>query len=390
MPSPKPFGVYVHIPWCLSKCPYCDFASRPIAGNPQALDETPESLARELEAALRRFPHLQGRPMRSTYLGGGTPSLLEPRAVGAILDTLKNAFPPAGGGRWPDFEATVECNPASAEPKRLEAYRQAGINRISLGIQSFRDRALGILGRAHDARQAEAAARATDRAGLASWSLDLMFALPGDSPEGFQADLEMAIEIAPPHLSVYGLTLHEGTPMWRANREGRLAMPDEETQRALYLAARDTLRRAGYEHYEISNFARPGHRARHNALTWQDADYLGLGPAAHSCIDGRRYANPAAPEDCRRALAQGQWPASAEDSPTAAARRGERIMLALRRLDGVALSELDAWLGCDFAAIYAATLSDLVERGLLAIEEQRLRLTTDGILVSDAVFGCFF
>ncbi|HNY28286.1 MAG TPA: radical SAM family heme chaperone HemW [Candidatus Sumerlaeota bacterium] len=390
------FGLYLHVPFCLSKCPYCDFVSF----SPEVLDETGrEALIRALEdeltVALRAFPELRGRALDTVYFGGGTPSLLEPGVLAHLLDLAHGVF------RCADLEVTLECNPVTAQMDRLAAFQAAGVNRISLGVQSFDPETLRRLGRRHSAEDSREACRRVRELGFRSWGLDLIFGTPLPSEDhsvpdsqsvlnGFERDLETAITHRPPHLSVYGMTLHEGTPFHDRYGAGQLTLPDEETQRDLFLLARRRLTAAGWRHYEISNYAWPGHESRHNTLYWSGGEYLGLGVSAHSCFAGRRRANPADAAAYLDRVRKGQYPAEAETQPCERSLRGERIMLALRQVEGVAVADLDRSLGCDFRKTYSQELVRLCGNGLLQLDGERVALTEEGLLLSDSVFEEFF
>jgi oxygen-independent coproporphyrinogen-3 oxidase len=266
-PNPPRLGIYVHIPWCQRKCPYCDFNSHAARG---ALPEAAylDALRRDMEWAL---PMVWGRPVHSIFIGGGTPSLLSGAAVERLLADLRALFPV-----HPGAEITLEANPGSSEATRFAAYRQAGVTRLSLGTQSFDDACLAALGRVHDGAEARAAL-ATARAVFDTLNLDLMFALPGQDIEGLRADLASALEFSPEHLSLYHLTIEPNTAFAAAPP----TLPDEDAAAEMqdWLEAR--LAAAGYAHYETSAFARPGHACWHNLNYWQFGDYLGLGAGAH-------------------------------------------------------------------------------------------------------------
>ncbi|MFW6303176.1 MAG: coproporphyrinogen-III oxidase family protein, partial [Candidatus Sumerlaeota bacterium] len=297
-------------------------------------------------------------------------------------------------------EITIECNPVSSDMERLQGFVEAGINRVSLGVQSFDDTVLKNLGRSHSSEEAVQACLRLSELGLRSWSLDLIFGAPYAESTGeeasrndrqrFIADLDHAIALEPQHMSVYGLTVHEGTPLMDMVAQGRCRLPAEETQREQFLMARRALGDAGYRHYEISNYARAGHESRHNSLYWTGGEYLGVGPGAHSFFGGVRRANPADIEKWRVGLEAGEWPAQAEEAPDIPSLRGERIMLALRRLEGVSVEQLDRMIGGDFATIYSDALADLKRRGLVRWDGVNLRLSEEGLLLSDTVFETFF
>lgn len=265
-----PLTLYVHLPWCVKKCPYCDFNSHEA---PEAIpaEAYVDALVADLEQEL---PEVWGRPLEAVFIGGGTPSLFPPEAVARLLATIRAYFNPA-----PDIEVTLEANPGALEAGRFAAFREAGVNRLSLGVQSFDDAMLAALGRIHDGAAARAAVEAALGAGFDSVNLDLMYALPGQSAEGALADLGSALALRPAHLSWYQLTLEPNTVFWSRPPAG---LPDEDTVADIEQAGRARLAAAGLERYEISAYARtPGYRCRHNLNYWRFGDYLGIGAGAH-------------------------------------------------------------------------------------------------------------
>ncbi len=265
---PAGLGVYVHLPWCLRKCPYCDFNSHELRGAaPFAayVDALLEDLDEEL-------PRAGGRPVTTVFFGGGTPSLCPPELIGRFLDGLSLRLPRAAG-----LEVTLEANPGTIERGRFSEFAAAGVNRISLGVQSFQPQRLAAIGRIHDDRQAWVAIEELAAAGLANFNLDLMYGLPGQSAEEAAEDIRQAIAAGPAHLSVYQLTLEPGTPFHRRPPE----LPDEETLWGMEQAAGGALEQAGFRRYEVSAWARPGQQCRHNLNYWQFGDYLGVGAGAH-------------------------------------------------------------------------------------------------------------
>jgi oxygen-independent coproporphyrinogen-3 oxidase len=276
------FGVYVHWPFCLSKCPYCDFNSHV---RHAAIDETRflRAFAAELAATAARAP---GRTVSTIFFGGGTPSLMQPATVGAILDTI--------GKHWtvaPNVEVTLEANPTSVEATRFRGYRAAGVNRVSLGVQALDDASLKALGRLHSAQEALAAV-AIARATFERYSFDLIYARPGQTPTQWAAELKHAIAEAAEHLSLYQLTIEADTPFSALHKAGKLVVPDEDVARALYDTTQETCSAAGLPAYEVSNHARPGAECRHNLVYWHAHEYAGIGPGAHGRIDieGERHA----------------------------------------------------------------------------------------------------
>ncbi len=366
--------LYLHVPFCQRRCSYCDFA---IAVRRQ-VPATDYVAAVRRELALVGAAEL-GRPasesLETLYLGGGTPSLLPAEAVAALLAGIREA---RGGGAWEGIELTLEANPEDVTPERAVAWRRAGVNRVSLGAQSFDDRVLKWMHRSHDAARIGEAVRTLARAGLGNVSLDLIFALPAELERDWGRDVAAALALGPPHLSLYGLTVEERTPLARWIARGRTAAPDDARYAEEYLAAHAWLAAAGYEFYEVSNAARPGARARHNAAYWSGRPYLGLGPAAHS-FDGRaRRWNVAAWEAYRRALVAGRRPLEAEEVLTPNERELERVYLALRTDRGLALASNGR---------VAARASRWMSAGWARRSAERVRLTPEGWLRLDALVG---
>ncbi len=395
----KPFGIYLHVPYCASKCLYCDFLSEPIDGfSTGQIQNFTKMLAAEAEFAREKYPEiLTDRQVSTIYFGGGTPSLLQPAQIDSILASLEQTL---HFSRQDCKEITLECNPLTAEIEKLTAFQQIGINRISLGIQSFNEPTLQVLSRCHNATQAIEACNRLNSLSLRSWSIDLIFAAPcktddtTQTPDNdiqrFATDIETALKFYPPHISIYGMTVHKGTPLAHSIHEKQLTLPTEEAQREMFLLARHKLTRHGYQHYEISNYALPGHRSRHNSLYWTNGEYLGLGPAAHSFFADVRYANPSDIQEWIQTLTTGQWPACPEDTPSPTSLRGERIMLALRRLDGVNIEEINHAISADFARLYHHELMTLTERQLIKWDGKTISLTEEGMLLSDSVYEMFF
>ncbi len=372
-------------------------------------------LRREIELLSRQIANLEGRTVASLYFGGGTPSLFAPAMYGPLIERLRDVFL-----FHPHLEWTLEINPgtlsgkegtgndlplsSSAHPPavappdfdRLELFLEMGINRLSVGVQSFSDRTLERLGRAHRMAETERlverinALAAGAAPGNLTWSMDLIFGAPGQTLADWQNDLQQAVVRRPHHLSVYGMTLHRGTPFARLLRGGRLELPDEETQRAMFLEARHILIAAGYEHYEISNYALPGFRSRHNERYWTGGEYLGLGASAHSFVSGVRWANPPNLLRYGKALQSGRLPRRFERPPRGRAQLGEQVMLALRRLEGIDLEAFYTRTGCNLTRVYRTEIARLSEAGLLETADGRLRLTEEGLLVADAVMLEFF
>jgi oxygen-independent coproporphyrinogen-3 oxidase len=329
--GPAPLGVYIHVPFCKHACPYCDFYKIELRDRP-ARDrlDFPWLLAREAALLLAAHPGLDARPLETVYLGGGTPTTLVPSAVGNLLAALAALF----GG--PPAEATIEANPENLTPARARQWRAAGFNRLSIGVQSFRPADLALLERLHAPETIHRAVANAREAGFDNLSLDLMFALPGQTLDDWLANLGAALALAPQHLSFYGLTYHEGTPFDEWRRTGRLDEADDELQAAMYRAGADRLEAAGYEHYEVSNFALPGHRSRHNQRYWTRADVLPLGPGAHGNLGALRWANPPDIDAWAAALRADRLPREPVETIAPDLAIAERLYALLRRREGIA------------------------------------------------------
>jgi putative oxygen-independent coproporphyrinogen III oxidase len=371
------FGVYVHWPFCLSKCPYCDFNShvRHAAINEERFAR---AFAREIEATADRVP---GREVSSIFLGGGTPSLMRPETVGAVLDAI--------GKHWrvaDDAEVTLEANPTSVEATRFAGYRAAGVNRVSLGVQALDDTSLKELGRLHTAREALDAVAIARRA-FERYSFDLIYARPGQTPERWADELKLAIAEAAEHLSLYQLTIEEGTPFFGLHAAGKLQTPDEAAARALYDVTQDICAQHGLPAYEISNHAREGAQCRHNLVYWRGEEYAGIGPGAHGRLDigGFRHAiaTEKRPESwLMRVEATGDGVVT-DDHLNSEERADEFLLMGLRLAEGIDPKRYAALSGRPLDPHRIAVLR---EEGAIEVDENgRLRVTQAGFPVLDAV-----
>jgi oxygen-independent coproporphyrinogen-3 oxidase len=370
--------IYLHVPFCQRRCSYCDFSIAVRKRIPAR--EYVDLVLRELSLLGVTDP---GRKPGDTaavrldtiYLGGGTPSLLPPDAISALLTSLRDAFHVTSSRD--DVEITLEANPEDVKPESAAAWRLAGVNRVSLGAQSFDDEVLQWMHRSHDATRVGDAVRALRAAGVDNISLDLIFALPAELRRDWARDLDLACSLHPAHLSLYGLTVEERTPLARWISRGAASRPDEERYAEEYLYAHERLARDGYRFYEVSNAERDGYRSRHNSAYWSGRAYLGLGPAAHS-FDGRvRRWNLGAWESYRRAVAAGLPAVEAEEVLTDEQRDLEGLYLALRTDAGLPLAALCRPLPPS-AALW-------VERGWAEVSEERLVCTPEGWLRLDAL-----
>ena len=382
--SASRFGVYVHFPWCLSKCPYCDFASTVAPRVPQA--RYAEALRRELAL---RSPGLDGREVHSVYLGGGTPSLWDAVHVADVLDALAGAFQLGSAA-----EVTLEANPGAADAARFRDYRAAGVNRLSVGVQSFQPRTLAALGRAHGPEDARAAYRAARAAGFEDVSLDFIYGVQGQTLDEVRADAAEAAELGPEHLSAYALTLDaeslaEEVPLARALRRGEVALPDDGVVTSMQRAVEEAWARAGLVRYEVSNYARPGRHSRHNALYWTGGEYLALGAGATGFLvegpgRGARYSNHRSAERWFQDAEAGRLPEAAREPLGPQELFAERVAMGLRLAAGVDLEQACARFGVD-AGARQPLVRQLVAQGLAALDGGRVRLTARGLDVHSAI-----
>jgi putative oxygen-independent coproporphyrinogen III oxidase len=380
-PADGGFAIYIHWPFCQSKCPYCDFNSHVR----EAVDE--ERWRRALLAELDHYAaETAGRALASVFFGGGTPSLMAPGTVGALIERIARHWPVT-----PEVEITLEANPGSAEAAKFASLALAGVNRLSLGVQALNDADLRFLGRRHDAGEALAAIELAGRH-FPRWSFDLIYARPGQTVAAWEADLERALELVGEHLSVYQLTIEANTAFEGAHRRGEFALPPEETAAALFEFTQDRLAAAGLPAYEISNHARPGAECRHNLVYWRGGDYLGIGPGAHGrlTLEGRRFAT-------RQHRAPEAWLASVEAAGHATRerrvlspddRREELLMMGLRLSEGISRARFRAACGEDIeSCLEPARLSRLVDGGFLTLDAAGLRATSAGRLRLNAVLA---
>lgn len=372
--------LYVHVPFCVEKCHYCAF----ISNTPQKneLLEYPELLIREL-----RTYALGPGPLASVYFGGGTPSLLQPQHLAGLLEGIAGHT-----GIRADAEITLEANPGTVDGISLKAFRHAGINRISLGTQSFDDRFLKCLGRIHTAEQSRQAFRDARKAGFNNVSIDLIHSLPGQSLHQWQSELQHAIDLSPEHISVYGLTVEEGTPFAHIYPADSPDLPDDDLSADMFELADDLLTAAGFEHYEIANYARPEYRSDHNSGYWRRDGYRGLGVAAHSFLredPGIRFSNPETLEEYRRQVMSGHLERVGEFKLSPGNAMAEYMFLGLRLSEGVNRHTFEREFGRSLDSAYGSETEDLVRLELLVQDENRLALTRRGMLLSNQVFARF-
>ena len=369
--------LYIHVPFCQKKCHYCAFVSKPPENN--ELLEYPLLLRRELQ-----FHADEAGPLESIYFGGGTPSLLQPEQVARLLAEIADKVLIRK-----DAEITLEANPGTVDLLSLKAFNDAGVNRISLGVQSFDDNFLTCLGRIHTAEQSRQAFQAARQAGFTSISIDLIHSLPGQSLDQWRTELQQAVALKPEHISIYGLTVEAGTPFARKYPADSPELADEDLSADMLECTDEFLPRYGFEHYEIANYARPGYRSQHNSGYWQRDGYLGLGVAAHSFLrerHGVRFCNPDNLEEYRQGVLSGQLVRVEEQRLTEGEAMAEFMFLGLRLAEGISYRAFEREFGRSLNAVYGTAAADLAKLGLLALRGERLALTQRGMLLSNQVF----
>jgi oxygen-independent coproporphyrinogen-3 oxidase len=376
MPNPPlPRAAYVHVPFCAQRCGYCNFTL--VAGRDDLVPDYLRAIEQELS--------LLGEPREvdTLFLGGGTPTQLQPDDLARLLAIVGRWHPLAEGG-----EASCEANPADLGAEKVAVLAETGVTRLSLGAQSFDANKLQRLERDHRAEDIRRAVELA-RPRLQSLSLDLIFAAPDESLDGWRGDLDAALALEPDHLSTYGLTFEKGATFWSRLQQDELKQAGDALERAMYTTAIETLCDAGFEHYEVSNFARPGHRCRHNEVYWTGGGYYAVGPGAARYVDGRREVNHRSTTTWLKRVLAGQSPVAEAETlePEDSAR--ERLVFGLRRLEGVRRADFIAATGFDFDVLAGPPLQRFVAANLLADNGQFVRLTRAGLLVSDSLWPEF-
>jgi len=373
-------GLYLHVPFCRTKCPYCSFYSFPA---------TTQDIRRYLEALRTQMyqwtllPEIRNLTFATVFFGGGTPSILPVEALAGLLADICRLFPLSGE----QPEITIEVNPGTIDASGLQQLRRAGFNRISIGVQSLNDRELQQLGRIHSGAEALATIASARRAGFDNCSFDLMYGLPGQTVDGWRETLDRALALAPVHLSMYELTVEAGTPFYMQAEQQLWALPAEDEVLAMMAVTETAVGRSGLARYEISNYAVSGRECRHNCNYWQNGAYLGFGPGAVSAFGRGRRATVADLSAFCRLLAEGQpvWP-EVEHLETEAAFR-ETVIMGLRMLSGVSVSALRQRFGLDLTIYYGQTLNLLLDQDLLVFQGDRLMLTSKGLLLANRVMA---
>lgn len=369
------FSLYIHVPFCATLCVYCDFFS-----NTDTRYKEPYLRAIEKEMELRG-EYIDDDTLETIYLGGGTPSRLSGNDLERIFNAISRRFSIAEGA-----EITLEANPDDIRPDYLSALRDLPINRISMGIQSFRPEDLRLLNRRHDREQAIRAVELCQAHGFTNLSIDLIYGLPGQTPEAWEENLRQAIRLGTPHLSAYHLTYEEGTALYKRLQAGQVEPVDEEVSVTLFHILTERMAEAGFQHYEISNFARPGFHARHNSAYWTGKPYLGLGPSAHSYNRTSREWNVASLPLYLRGIESGQ-PATERETLDLSTRYNDFIITGLRTMWGISLDKLRTEFGEALLAYCQKQALPYIQRGLLRQENDRLALSQAGILLSDGIMS---
>ena len=390
-------GLYVHVPFCKTKCPYCDFNTY------QGIEGQMGAYLAAVTTELQLWGSALGRPkVRTVFFGGGTPSYLPDGDIEAILQAASRSFTIES-----QAEITIEANPGDLDDAACRGLLRQGVNRLSIGVQSLDNGLLQLLGRRHSANDAIAAFQTARDAGFENVNLDLMYGLPGQTAGQWEDTITRLAALSPEHISLYALTLEEGTPMRLWADQGKISEPDPDVAADMYALAREALSASGYHHYEISNWAKPGLQSRHNLVYWRNEPYLGVGPGAHSRLGDYRFWTALAPREYARRAAE--WPDDSAkgwavfgemelgqartvdgwehiDADTACA---ETMFLGLRLLDGLDLAQASDALGRDLAGRYAAEIEELLELGLLRREQDTIRLAPSAYLIANQVFTRF-
>ena len=369
-------GLYIHIPYCIHKCGYCDFNSHPIKHD--EMDHYIDALVAEMKHYAKIYSNTN--IIKTIFLGGGTPTTLTVYQLECILKECVKEFKVA-----PDAEITIEANPATIDIEQMKSIRQTGYNRISIGVQSFDKTELKLLDRAHGPEEVHSTVDCARKAGFDNLSLDLMFAIPNQSLSSWESNLDKALEKNPEHLSTYNLTIEQGTAFSKLQSNGKLIMPEDGHQLELYKKTIERLTKKGFHHYEISNFARQGKECKHNITYWENTNTLGLGAGASSYINGTRFKNINLPAHYIRQVKEGKT--AVEHSETLEPRQamGETIMLGLRLLQGISIHQFERRFQVSFTNLFKKIIHSLKEKELILIEDDCLRLSPKGLFLADSV-----
>ena len=372
-------GLYLHVPFCLQKCPYCSFYS--LSGRLDLSKRFITAVNRQIKIfATRR--EIREQPSATIFFGGGTPSMLSPTILVDLLQACLDQFP-----HTDELEISIEVNPATIDQEGLQLLRRGGFNRLSIGVQSFNNQELKKIGRVHSAAEARQTVHMARQAGFTNISLDLMYGLPGQDEQSWQVNINHALALEPDHLSIYELTIEEDTPFAHRLNRNDLQLPNEEKILAMMEITRQLTSGAGLSRYEISNYARPGFQCRHNINYWQNGPYIGLGPGAVSRLGPTRFTTVADVELFCERLENGQEVRQEEETLDNEARFRETVIMGLRMTKGVSLNALKQRFGINPTSYYGATLNQLMEHELVEIQQGRFRLTESGLLLANTVMA---
>lgn len=376
----KELGIYLHIPFCERKCSYCDFVS--YANQKERIEEYGKALLKEIEIRARK---IEERKVSTVYLGGGTPSLLDSRWIEQILEKVREEFV------LENPEITIEVNPGTVTKQKLEEYHKMGINRISIGLQATQKELLQRIGRIHDYEQFVQTYEDARNCGFCNCNVDLMLALPGQTLKMLEESVRKIVLLEPEHISVYSLILEEGTPMAKWIEEGKMKLPKEEIERKMYWKVKELLEKAGYFHYEISNFAKPDYFSKHNWNCWNQGEYLGFGVAAHSYYNSKRFSNTTFLEEYIQKVTQGRVEEimQIEEIQNKEEVRKEYMLLGLRKIEGVSIGSFKQKFGENPIYHYRKELDKLIKQALVEIEGDNIKLTTKGLDLANLVWEEF-
>ncbi|MDD4389945.1 MAG: radical SAM family heme chaperone HemW [Eubacteriales bacterium] len=377
----KKLGLYIHIPFCKKKCVYCDFLSFE-CDDFLVQNKYVDAILNEVELKCREYA---GYSVDTIFIGGGTPSILQEGQIERIIKKVRESF-----RMCENAEITIESNPGTLTREKLTEYRRVGINRLSVGVQSFDDELLKLIGRIHTVEDVRDSLREARNAGFDNINIDLMFSIPGHSKEKWHATLEKAVEMDPQHISFYSLQLEEGTPLFEAFKQGKFNPASDEEDREMYHYGINFLKEAGYQHYEISNAAKPQGECKHNMKYWSMQDYLGIGIGAHSFMRGIRFSNTS---DIREYIAEsGGCGYKTYTVNSIRDDAGEFMFTGLRKVEGIDLSEFEQRLGTSFFDFYAPEqdeINEYINNGFLELRGDKMRLTEKGIDISNDIMAVF-
>jgi oxygen-independent coproporphyrinogen-3 oxidase len=371
----NPQSAYVHVPFCVHRCGYCNFT---------LVARRDDLIPRYLEAVERELTTIgESRSIDTLFFGGGTPTHLPAAALERLCRSVLRQFPLQTGYEW-----SVEANPADLDPERIAVLREHGVTRVSLGVQSFSAEKLSLLERDH---RRDDIVRAVEllRPWVNSLAIDLIFGTPGETLDGWRDDLRAALALQPDHVSTYGLTFERGTTFWSRKLRGELRPADEDVERAMYETAIETLTAASFEHYEVSNFARAGHRCRHNERYWDGCEYYAIGPGAARYVDGRREINHRSTTTYIERVLAGQSPIADHETLSAEDLAREAFVFGMRRLQGIDVGVFNARYDVDVRQLFARELSKYAQLGMIVVDNNNVRLTRAGLFVSDAIWPDF-